>query len=113
MTVSPVTEPSPPDLPEAIDGPTSLDHLAGQVDALRSLERQIKELSDMRDRVKSVIIDALRNHTVGTVNGRPAVRHTAFLQRRLSPALVRERFTDDELEDCYTLSRVQRFTIVT
>jgi hypothetical protein len=119
MTSDPVTS-STPKIPPAvqpgdldvIDEPTPLDHIAGQVDAYRHLDRQVKELTEMRDRVRDVIVQALHDHTTGTVNGRTAVRHTAYVQRRLSPTLVKKRFTDDELTDCYAVSHVRKFTLV-
>lgn len=89
-----------------------VDHLTAQIEAYRGIDRQIKDLVEMRDRIKQAITEALGENEVGTIQDRMAVRWTKFSQRRLSPDLVRKKFTADELEDCYTESEIRKFTVL-
>jgi predicted phage-related endonuclease len=90
--------------------PIALDHLAEQLAAYNAVARQIKDLEEMRDKIKQSLTDALGEHEAGTVGGRVVVKQTHVVQHRLSTALVRKRFTEDELADCYQDVAFTKFT---
>jgi hypothetical protein len=89
----------------------AVDHLEAQITAYLGIDRQIKELTEMRDRIKQAVTEALGDNELGTVRNRTAVRYTRYTQRRLSPELVRKKFSDEDLGDCYVESVIRKFTV--
>lgn len=90
----------------------AVDHLSAQLAAYHGLEKQIRELTEMRDRVRQAITQALGDNEIGTVNGSTAVRYTKIIQRRLSPSLLRTKFSDDDLVDCYSEVESRRLQVL-
>lgn len=89
-----------------------LDDLADHVATYRTLDKQIREWTTMRDELQKRIVAALGPARVGTVGGRPAVRYVKFHQRRLTTAKVRAKYSEEDLADCYTETEVTRFSLV-
>lgn len=84
---------------------------ASYVDAIRQIEHQIREWSGMRDALRERIEATLGDATEGIVNGRTVVRWTRVSTRRLSTRKVAERFTPEQLDDCYIVTETRRFTL--
>lgn len=90
----------------------AIDHLDAQLAAYRDVDRQIRDLKEMRVRIRQAITEALGEHQIGTVRGRTAVRYTTFDSRRLSPELLHKRFTEEQLADCYSVSVIRKFQVI-
>lgn len=88
-----------------------LDAIANYVDTYRFLDRKIHELVEQRDAVKVQIKNALGDNEIGTVGGLKAVSYKRITQHRLSISLVRKKFTEDQLADCFIDSHPDRFTV--
>lgn len=85
---------------------------ASYVNAYRKVDAQIREWERMRDELARRIKDTLGESSEGTINGETVVRWTRYTQRRLSPSLLRKRFSDDELAEFYTETTARKFSIV-
>lgn len=93
--------------------PVAIDHLEGLLAYYRGLIQEVKDLEELRDRVKRTIVEALGDRDAGTVANRVVVRNTRIVQHRLSTVLVREHFTEDQLTGCYQDVVSNRLTMVT
>lgn len=89
-----------------------LDAVAGHLATLRALDAKIKELTGARGAVRDLITAILGPAELGTIGGRPVVRYTHIVTRRLSTELVKRKFTPVDLDDCYVVAESRRFTLV-
>lgn len=90
----------------------AIDTVATYIDTYRALEKQIKDLVDMRDNVRREIEAALGDNQIGTVQGRRVVSYRRFTQHRLSIPAIRRKFSDQDLQDCYVDVPQSRFMLV-
>lgn len=95
--------------PEELSAP--LDDLSEYIATYRALTEKIDEWTAMRDALRTRICDGLGDATVGTLAGTPVVRWSRYTTRRLAPDLIRKKFTEEALADCYTETEQRRFTL--
>ena len=96
----------------ATASPVAIDHLSEQLAAYNAVGRQIKDLEDMREKIKQSLVDAIGEHDAGTVAGRVVVRAAHVTQHRLSTTLIRKRFTEDQLADCYVETTFTKLSVL-
>jgi predicted phage-related endonuclease len=90
-----------------------VDSLATWVDAYRQACAERDRWSDIADRAKLQLTQHLDQigATVGTLDGRPAVRWSAVTSRRIDTKALKEK--DPELAERYTVeTSSRRFTVV-
>jgi predicted phage-related endonuclease len=93
---------------------TPIDNLTTWVDAYREACTNRDQWAEIADRAKQQITQHLDTEQaeVGTVDGRPAVKWTEVVTRRINTKALKEK--DPELADRYTVtSTSHRFTIIT
>lgn len=88
-----------------------VDTVSHFIETYKVLDADIRRLTEMKDAVRREIELALGDNVVGTVKGRKTVRHSRFIQRRLSTQLVRKKYTPDELADCFIEIAQSRFSV--
>jgi hypothetical protein len=92
--------------------PVPLDGLAGAIEAYAKLDNQIREWSRMRDSLRKQIERELGEADTGTIKGRNVVRWTHYTQRRLLASVVREKFSEAELADCWSDEPRRKFYLL-
>ena len=74
-----------------------VDDLAAWIDAYRNCSRNISEWTSARDEIRDRIVTRLteRGASIGTVDGRPVVRHTEVTQRRFNSTAFKKSCPDE------------------
>lgn len=82
------------------------------LEIMRTLDLKIKAMTAAYDICRRQVEREMADATVATdETGRPAVRWSRGITRRLSSELARKKYGDD-LADCYVESETRRFTVV-
>jgi len=89
-----------------------LDAVATYIDTYRALDKQIREWIILRDKCREQIETALGESESGAVAGIPTVRWSRYSYKKLSNELLRKKWTEDELADCYATIDARRFTVL-
>jgi uncharacterized protein YbjT (DUF2867 family) len=104
---APTTE-APPAAPPAV----ALDDLAAAITAFVTAEANIRQWTEVRDGWRRLIEARIGDAEVGTVAGRPRVRRTRYIERRLNTPRLRELVAPDLIAACTVTSERTRFSLV-
>ena len=84
----------------------SLDHIKGHVDILRYAKVKQAEITEMVERSRAAVEEALGENEIGTVAGEPAVRWIHTKANRLNQKALKEEHP--EIVAQYTEANAQR-----
>jgi predicted phage-related endonuclease len=88
-----------------------IDELAQWIDVYRGARAEADKWSELANRARERITQALGDAEIGTVGGTPAVRHTIVHRPQLRTAKLRAEHP--EICDAFTVTTTQRrFTLV-
>jgi predicted phage-related endonuclease len=88
-----------------------IDELAQWIDVYRGARAEADKWGELADRARERITEALGEAEIGTIGGKPAVRHTIVQRSQLRSAKLRAEYP--EICDAFTVSTTQRrFTLV-
>ncbi|CAM3430726.1 hypothetical protein [Stackebrandtia soli] len=91
---------------------TDLDDLAGVVAALRHAEEKQREWKAAADDLRRVLTERLGDAATGTVDGRPVIRQSLYVERRLSTARVRDLAPAALIDACTVETERRRVALV-
>lgn len=88
-----------------------IDELTQWIDAYRTASANADKWTELATRAREHITAALGDAEIGTVGGKPAVRHTVVHTRRLRTLKLRAEYPD--ICDAFTVTTSgRRFTLV-
>ncbi|MEV6526867.1 hypothetical protein AB0M43_33545 [Longispora sp. NPDC051575] len=90
----------------------ALDDLAATLAALRQFTAEAKRWADAAAELRRLVEARLGTGEVGTIAGRPVVRHTSYVERRVDMARLRLLTPASLVEQCTTVNTRRRFSLV-
>ncbi|WP_018348202.1 hypothetical protein [Longispora albida] len=92
--------------------PVALDDLAGTIDAYRRFRAEADRWTSAAAELRRVIEARLADADVGTIAGRPVVRHTSYTERRVDMQKLRLLSPANLVEQCTATTTRRRFSLV-